>query len=223
MVSGDFRKEVTSTVLWLLTYDLKIQCFKTSITRLKDDIVFDLEQIIPMKEASDYTIKVAQKKRDVIATEKELATRHIKREIFWTQFIKEINKHNDMCANISPSKDSWIGIAMGLSGVSINLVITHTSARVEVYINRGSKEENKRVFNYFFSKKDEITKSFGTELGWEPMEDNVTSRIRYQLDGINAFNPEDSEKINKFLIDGTDRMQKAFEKPILELKSKRLK
>lgn len=221
MVSGDFRKEVTSTVLWLLTYDLKIQCFKTSITRLKDDIVFDMEQIIPMKEASDYTIKVAQKKRDAIATEKELEARHSKREIFWAQFIKEINKHNDMCSNISPSKDTWIGIAMGMSGVSINLVITHTSVRVEVYINRGSKEENKRLFNYFFSKKDEITKVFGAELGWEPMEDNVTSRIRYQLDGVNAFNPEHTDRINKFLIDGTERMQKAFEKPILEFKSKK--
>lgn len=223
MVSGDFRKEVTSTVLWLLTYDLKIQCFKTSLTKMKDDIFFDLEQIIPMKEAADYTIKVAQKKRDAIATEKELQNRHSKREIFWSQFIKEINKHNDMCSNISPSRDNWIGIAMGYSGVSINLVITQSSVRVEVYINRGSKDENKRIFNFFLSKKEDITGVFGPGLVWEPMEDNVTSRIRYQLDSVNAFNPEDAEKINKFLIDGTDRMQKAFEKPILELKSKRFK
>lgn len=221
MVSGDFRKEVTSTVLWLLTYDLKIQCFKTSITQLKDNIIFDLEQIIPMKEASDYTIKVAQKKRDAIATEKELQARHTKREIFWTQLITEINKHNDMCSNISPSKDNWIGIAMGMTGVSVNLVITQSNVRVEVYINRGSKEENKRVFNYFFSKKTEIAQAFGGELIWEPMEDNVTSRIRYQLDGVNPFNPEDTPRINKFLIDGAERIQKAFEKPILEFKSKK--
>jgi hypothetical protein len=28
MVAGEFRKEVTSSVLWLLNYGLRIQCFK---------------------------------------------------------------------------------------------------------------------------------------------------------------------------------------------------
>jgi hypothetical protein len=30
MVAGNFRKEVTSTVMWLMNYNLRIQCFKVT-------------------------------------------------------------------------------------------------------------------------------------------------------------------------------------------------
>ena len=50
------------------------------------------------------------------------------------------------------------------------------------------------------------------------MEDNVTSRIKYQLDGVNIFNEEDWLKMNQFMIDGAKRMYKAFTEPIRKLK-----
>ena len=223
MVSGDFRKEVTSTAMWLLTYGIKIQCFKASVTTFKDNVFFDMEQIIPMKEAVDYWIGIAKKKQAELVNEKDLANRHTKRESFWAQFIKEMNKHTDLCANLSPSKDQWIGIATGVSGISLNIVITQKNVRSEIYINRGTQEENKRVFDYFAAKTSEIQKVFGGELSWGRMDTKVTSRIKHQLDNVNAFNEDEWDKINKFLVDSAIRMDKAFEQPITDLKNKRVK
>ncbi|OGE96823.1 MAG: hypothetical protein A3A83_02160 [Candidatus Doudnabacteria bacterium RIFCSPLOWO2_01_FULL_48_57] len=214
MVSGEFRKEVTSTVLWLLNFGLRVQCFKASAYRLNDQLFFNIEQIIPMKDAEDYTISMANKNLDDLSTQEEMANRHIKRLEFWTQFLKEMSKITDICNNISPSKDGWIPVALGITGVSMSIVITQTYARVEVFINRGNKEENKKIYDYFLSRKTEIENEFGSPLLWERMDDKMTSRIKFQLDGVNAFEKEDWPKINVSLIDATIRMEKVFKKEI---------
>ena len=56
LVAGSFRKEVTSTVLWLLNYKIKMQCFKATPFALDNQLFLTLEQIIPTKDAEDYTI-----------------------------------------------------------------------------------------------------------------------------------------------------------------------
>jgi len=50
------------------------------------------------------------------------------------------------------------------------------------------------------------------------MEDNVTSRIKYQLDGVSITAEEDWPKMNNFMTDGAERMRKAFIEPIKKLK-----
>lgn len=210
MVAGKFRKEVTSTVIWLLNYGLRVQCFKASTYKYQEQLFFNLEQIIPMKDSEEYIISMAKKSIDDLSNQKEMKNRHSKRLEFWTQFLKEINKVNNLCSNTSPSKDTWIGVALGMSGVSLNLVVTQKYARTEVYINRGSQGENKKVFDYFYKIKDDIEKEFENKMIWERMDDKITSRIKFQLNDVNAFNEDDWFKINKFLIDVTTRMEKIF-------------
>jgi len=158
-------------------------------------------------------------KKQIGSAREEHARRHIFREKFWTQFLDEINKENSLFRNISPTTDSWVGIGMGRAGINLNLVVSQRYARCEIFINRGSKEENKKIFDYFFNLKSKIEEDFGGELIWERMEDNVTSRIKYQLDGVNIFNEEDWSKMSQFMIDGAKRMHKAFIEPIRKLKA----
>jgi hypothetical protein len=211
LVAAEFRKEVTSTVLWLVNnYGLKIQCHRVTPHKLGEQILLDFDQIIPIKEAEEYIIKVALKNREEIGNQVVLENRYEVRLDFWTQFLKEINKRNGLCANISPSKDAWIGIGIGTSGVGMNLVVTRAYARVEIYINKGSQAENKKTFDSFLEKKNVIEEIFGAPLVWERMDNKVTSRIKWQLDDVSVFNPRDYSKINGFLIDGAARLKKAF-------------
>lgn len=56
LVSGNYRKEVTSTVLWLLQkYNIKIQCFKATLFSFEQQIFLNIEQIIPVHEVEEYT------------------------------------------------------------------------------------------------------------------------------------------------------------------------
>lgn len=156
-------------------------------------------------------------KKQIGLEKKEYAQRHVFREKFWTQFLAEINKKNSLFANISPSTDNWIGIGMGRGGFNLNLVISKKYARAEIYINRGEMEENKKAFDSLYNLKDEIEKEFGGKLTWERMEDNVTSRIKHQLDSVNITNEEDWPKMNAFIIDAAERMHRAFKDPIRKI------
>jgi hypothetical protein len=158
-------------------------------------------------------------KKQIGLEKKEYAQRHVFREKFWIQFLTEINKKNSLFANISPSTDNWIGIGMGRGGFNLNLVISKKYARAEIYINRGEMEDNKKAFDSLYAHKDEIEKEFGGKLTWERMEDNVTSRIKHQLDDVNVTNEEDWPKMNEFMIDEAEKMQRAFKDPIRKLKA----
>lgn len=148
---------------------------------------------------------------------KEDARRHSIRKEFWAQFLNEINKENNLFTNISASTDNWIGIGIGYTGVSINLVVSKKYARTELYINRGNKEENKRVFDIFYNHKSEIEQIFGKELIWERMDENVTSRIKYQLDNVNVFDKNDWNKMNKFLIENVKKLTDIFKKEVRKI------
>ena len=218
MVAGEFRKEVTSTVVWLFNYGLRLQCFRASAYKHSEQMFFSFEQILPVKEVEDYTIKMADKQREDLNNQEEINKSQYKRREFWTQFLKLMNKQTNLCMNVSPTTEQWIPISMGIAGISVNLVVSQKYARAELYINRGTAEENKKIFDFFSLKKSEIEKDFGNQLIWERMDDKVTSRIKFQMDGVDTYDSEYWLKINPFLIDTAIKMVKAFREPIEKLR-----
>lgn len=91
MIAGDFRNEVTSTVLWLLNYNLRIQCMKVTPFAMGDDLFLNVEQIIPTKDAEEYMIGMAEKAQDDVTSAKEEKTRHHLRKEFWAKLIPAMN------------------------------------------------------------------------------------------------------------------------------------
>lgn len=63
LVAADFSKEVTTSVLWLNERDLDIVCVRLRPYQIADRIVLDVEQVIPLREAEEFQIKVREKAR----------------------------------------------------------------------------------------------------------------------------------------------------------------
>ena len=183
-----------------------------------DQLFLKVEQILPLKEAEEFAIRMAEKTQEDISSQETLKARHHIRLDFWSQFIKKCNKVTPILQNVSPSKDNWIGTGIGLTGVGLNLVVSRSYARTEIYINRGSQEENKEAFDFIKKFKDEIEPNFqDIPLIWERMDDKVTCRIKHQLDNVSIFNKEDWPKMTEFMIDSTMRMEKAFKRIVKKL------
>ena len=216
MVSGNFRKEVTSTVLWLLNnYKMKIQCFKISPFRLDDKLFLNLEQIIPVKEVEEYTIRMAEKKQEDADTQEELKSRHRMRAEFWKQVLEKMNTtESRLFQNVNPGKDNWISAGSGMSGVGFNFVVSKSYARTELYISRGNEEENNQIFDQLIAQKEQIESAYSGELTWEKMEGKKTCRIKNELSQVNVYLEEDWEKMIAFLIDSMIRMDMAFRRPL---------
>ena len=219
LVSGDYRKEVTSTVLWLLTkYNLKIQCFKAIPYKYENEVFLNIEQIIPVKEIEDFTIKMAEKTKDEQNTQEELKTRHKLRLEFWKQLLPVINEKSDLFSNISPSKDNWISAGTGVSGVGYNFVISKNYARTEIYMSRSNKEENKFIFDKLLEKKDVIESSTG-KLEWERLDNKKASRIKKEIQDVSLYEKEDWEKMINFMVDSMLKLEKGFKNHLKKINS----
>ncbi|NND77877.1 MAG: DUF4268 domain-containing protein [Flavobacteriales bacterium] len=222
LVAGEYRKEVTSTVLWLLNYNLRIQCFKTTPYKFGEQILLNIEQIIPMKEAEEFSIRMAEKTIEDISNQEELKTRHIVRQKFWTQLLSKMNDKSDSFQNISPSKATWIGTSSGTRGISYNFVATRKYCRVEVYIDRGDQIENKIFFDSLQSEETKIHEEFGNVLDWDKMEGKQGCRIKFEKSEVDIFNHEQWEEMFIFLTENMIKLISAFKEPMIAL-NKRIK
>ena len=220
MIAGEFRKEVTSSVLWLLNYGLRLQCFKATPFKLEEQLFLNMEQIIPIKEAEDFVISMANKSREEVGTQEQMKERHVIRRKFWTTYLKEINKVSNLYQNVSASKGHWISAGSGISGVTYNSVVTGDYIRIELAIWGKSQDENKAVFDALYAKKARIETDFGAEPIWERLDDKKMSRIKFELEGVSVFNEEDWDKMIAFMVKAVPKYEAAFKKPIQELSRK---
>lgn len=62
LVSAGFDREITTTVLWLTDlYGLDIRCIRLTPYRVGDRLLLDVQQVIPLPEASELTIQLQRK------------------------------------------------------------------------------------------------------------------------------------------------------------------
>jgi predicted nucleic acid-binding protein len=210
MIAANFRKEVTSTAMWLLDHNIKIKCIRVTPYELNDQILLDTEQIIPIVDAEEYLIKIANKKQEELISKEKNQTRHTVRIDFWTRLLQEMNEQSDLFKNISPSKDNWIGCGSGHSGLAYNFVITGNYARIELWINRGMQNENKELFDKIYNHKEKIETSFGDQLDWQRLDDGKGSRIAYWLKDVSVFNEEDWPQMINFLTSNMIKFEKSI-------------
>jgi len=61
LASADFSRELTSSVIWLNTdCDLDIRCVRIKPYGTKDNVLIDVQQIIPLPEAQDYQVRLVR-------------------------------------------------------------------------------------------------------------------------------------------------------------------
>ena len=65
LVSADFSREVTTTVLWLNDQGLDITCVRLAAYDLRGATLVDVQQVIPLPEAQDYMVRLKEKQREI--------------------------------------------------------------------------------------------------------------------------------------------------------------
>jgi hypothetical protein len=166
-----------------------------------------------VKEAEEYTIKMAEKAQEEQSIQDELKGRYQVRLEFWKQHLQKFNRKSNLFSNISPSKDNWLSAGTGVSGVGFNFTISRTYARTEVYMSRSVAEENKFIFDKLLAQKETIENETGA-LEWERLDDKKACRIKQELNNVNLYEKDDWEKMSNFMIDSMLKLEPAFRKPL---------
>ena len=99
LIAANFRKEATSTILWLLNFKLRIQCFRVAPWCSEQDIFLDVGQIIPTKDAEEYMIGLASKSLDEIEAAAEEKNRNKMHRQFWTELLRDAGPRVSRFAN----------------------------------------------------------------------------------------------------------------------------
>ena len=63
LASAEFSKELTSSVMWLNEHDIDMRCVRLRPYDLDGRLLVDVQQIIPLPEATDYMVQVREKAR----------------------------------------------------------------------------------------------------------------------------------------------------------------
>lgn len=221
-VSAHFRREVTSTALWLLSHGLLIQCFKVTPFCSGVELFLNVEQIIPTPEAKEMMISMAAKEAEEKNTGEELKQRHKLRLNFWQQCLDAFkNSSCDLFNNISPSKDHWLSAGSGFSSVPYTLIFGKKEARIQIEMIRRDCLENTFIFERLLTQKAKIEAKFGADLDWLPLKEKKACRIAYSMD-MDGYNPENWPRIIVWMVDRMTALETAMDQSLkqaaLELK-----
>ncbi len=214
LVAANFRKEVTSTALWLLGQGISIQCFKVTPYALGEQLLINIDQIIPTPEAKELMIGINAKEAEEKTTEVVVKNRHTVRREYWEKALEAFQKSQcNLYDNISPSKDHWLSAGSGLSGCPYNLIFNKTELRVELWISRSATEENKFLFDFLLALKDEIETSFGDVLEWMRLDEKKSCRIQYSC-AADGFNKDTWKESVAWHLEHMRRLEQALKKPL---------
>lgn len=122
---------------------------------------------------------------------------------YWAFALEYIHGvHRDECfSNVNPSKGNWISGFFGISGFSIDCVANYDCARVELYMGKSKKEDNKAAFDMLIAYKAKIEDALNVSLVWKRGDDIKSSKIVYQLDHVSIENETDWVQMAKFHAD----------------------
>ena len=175
LVSADFSRELTTSVIWLAERDIDIRCVRVKPYRRGDQILLDVQQIIPLPEAEEYQIQVREKASQERAARHQEGQREQLYLKFWSQFLPKANAITPLHQNASPTKENWISAPN--DGLDFNYVLARDRGRIELYIWRSDEDENKAIFDALESRKAEIEQAFGGTLSWQRLGQQRACRI----------------------------------------------
>jgi len=158
----------------------------------------------------------------ITPAEPEGETRQVLRKRFWTGLLERASSNTDLHAGISPGVYHWIGTGAGTRGLGYNYVVTKDTGTVELYIDRGkgSKAENKQIFDMLHGKKDQVESVFGEALDWQRLDPKRACRIAWHLKS-GGYRSDESEwpELQDQMIDAMVRLEKALSTFIAEVKA----
>jgi hypothetical protein len=176
-VSNTYRKEVTSTVLWLLDHDIQIQCFRAIPYSMGDETFLHIEQIIPLPETKEFMIDVKEKEKQEKTISKAVEERSAALVEFWSKAKADFKSNGfHLIDNVTAKPMFSIGSWKGRGKFSY--CIGRNGLRIELYFGN---DADKSLFDAMYNHKEELEAGFNGGIYWERLDNKKASRIKYEI------------------------------------------
>lgn len=146
---------------------------------------------------------------------KELAERDVQYQDFWAQLLERSKGRTRLAENRSPTKNHWLEVATGKSGIHYSYLILKDKGGVELYIDTPDAERNKMIFDALHAEREEIEREFGAPLDWQRLNEKRASRVRIYFHGMGSLRePELWSTLQNKMIESMIRLDKVFRKRV---------
>jgi hypothetical protein len=198
LIANKFRKEVTSTVLWLLQHDVDIQCIRVTPYLFQDDEFLQIEQIIPVPETTQFIIDAKQKEKENKGLSKIVQQTNETLIDFWNGLKAELKeRERDYLDNVSVRSSYSIGFWKNTG--KFCFCVAKKSYRVELYF---SNDPNKILIDSLKEYEDSLREKI-PDIVFQRLENKKASRIKIEKKANKDFkvHPENWEEMYNWYCD----------------------
>ncbi|AZN33303.1 DUF4268 domain-containing protein [Pseudoalteromonas sp. Xi13] len=193
LVAANFRKEVTSTVLWFREHGLDITCIEVKPYQLGQELALSVNKIIPLKETEDYLISMREKAESQVKA-KQNGNRHTKRISFWKKLMPQLLENNSQSfVNTKIQPKSLIHSKSLATGQKLQLNFSRDHVAVRLLIKFNDFKTQEKAFNQLFLNRKNIETQLGFDLDWVIGKDNRAAviQVKYECDGYDEAKWDD--------------------------------
>lgn len=207
LAAEEFPPEMTATLLWLRTYQLDVSAVRLRPYGIGEHAVLESTVLIPLPEAEDYIVR---RERKDVETSSRTSGRREDYRVFFQALMDELRDVHGFTKARMAQPQSWYYFASGITGISYGAAFTQRGLRAEVYIDVGSTEENKRIFDALQGHLDAVEREFGSPLSWERLDDRKASRVGI-YNGATIDAPEaELEEARQWAVQNLLRLKEVF-------------
>lgn len=167
-------QELTSTVLWLRTFEVDISCVELTPYKIADtkQIILVPKVLIPLPEAKEYQVRV-ERKQATQAREKAISSQF---QQFWEKVAARFNETDSKLKIEKIHKGCYQQIQTGIKSVHYEFLIRRGSLLdIAIHYETQDKDKNYRMLSVLLHHKDQITKGITYEFSSSPAENKHAS------------------------------------------------
>lgn len=201
------REEHASAIEWLnkhTTSDVDFFLLEVHAYTIGDSVPAPMFKVI--EQPNDFAKSVKS-----LANSGDLNESQVRRLEFWNMLNDALDRKGKPFNKHKATTDHWYTVAVGSSQcyISIDLVNKEHKIRVGLWVT-----DNKKMYDMFYSHREEIEAAFGEALEWDRLDNKKASIFSTDIPGLN-FNKQDNyPKLIDLAIDKTVKLREAV-KPFL--------
>ena len=211
LIAAEYRKEVTSTVLWLLNYNIRVQCFVATPYSMGDEVFLTVDQIIPTRDTEEFMIRIAEKTKDDIAAKTSRQKNLLE---YWNKLLLTMQqKSPDYAGKFRPTTRNIINAGTGMPYIRYRMVARTQFTRVVIIMFK-KNPHSEYTYNELAKRKQEIHTTLGYDLVW--LEIERAFLIRSECPG-NISDKSQWDKTIESQVDHFIQIEKAFRAPLKKI------
>lgn len=174
-IVSDPRPEHVTAITWLnQSTPASFYLFKVEAVRIGESLPAPLLTLIV--GPSDEGRAVGERKQ-------ELVEQHQEMQRFWSGLIERARSRTPLHANATPGRGTWLSAEYGKSGLFLSYIVRAHDARVELSIDTGDAEKNRRIFDSLEESREVINDSVGEPLIWDKREGRQICKVELPVSG----------------------------------------